>query len=258
MELIKNITKPLALASAFMYASCTMAQPQPSHTQIEGAAGKGFALIELFTSEGCSSCPPADRLIEALQKDNPEAPLYILAYHVDYWDHQGWKDRFSDHAYTLRQQQYASWLNLETIYTPQMIVNGQKEHVGSNAAASEQAIQEALQTAPDDSLTLHATQKGDQLELHYQYNQATAGKAILVALVQKEATSQVTAGENTGRRLPHVQIVRQLKQLDSKNEGHAQLKTPADFNKEGWELIAFVQNKKDGKITAATKAIIQQ
>src|SRR5690349_21565913 len=76
------------------------------------ASNKGFAVVELFTSEGCSSCPPADALVEKIQQDNFNSQIYILAYHVDYWNHQGWKDRFSDREYSNRQRQYASWLNI--------------------------------------------------------------------------------------------------------------------------------------------------
>lgn len=254
MQIIQQITKPIALASVFMYASCSMAQP--SQPELKPAAGKSFAVVELFTSEGCSSCPPADQLIEELQQNNPDAPLYILSYHVDYWDHQGWKDTFSDHAYTLRQQQYASWLRLETIYTPQMIVNGQKEHVGSNAQASVQAINEALNKPTESNLTLHASHNNHQLALHYRYDGDVSGKTILLALVQKKGSSQVTAGENEGRKLPHVQIVRQLLQEEGKREAQLQIKTPADFSNAGYEMIAFVQNKKNGQIIAATKSII--
>src|ERR1700739_857201 len=92
---------------------------------------KGFAVVELFTSEGCSSCPPADQLVARIQQEDQDQPVYILAFHVDYWDRQGWKDGFSDSRYTQRQRRYATWLNLESIYTPQIVVNGRKEFVGS-------------------------------------------------------------------------------------------------------------------------------
>jgi hypothetical protein len=85
--------------------------------------------------EGCSSCPPADELIDRIQKDNDNKQIYIMAFHVDYWDHQGWKDRFSDPEFSKRQRQYANWLNLQTVYTPQIVVNGATEHVGSDQDA---------------------------------------------------------------------------------------------------------------------------
>jgi hypothetical protein len=85
---------------------------------------KGFAVVELFTSEGCSSCPPADDLVAKIQKENNDQPVYILAFHVDYWNNLGWKDSFSSSAFSKRQNQYADWLNLRSVYTPQVIVNG--------------------------------------------------------------------------------------------------------------------------------------
>src|ERR1700709_1440967 len=87
------------------------------------AAGKGFAVIELFTSEGCSSCPPADALVARVQKESNDKPVYILAFHVDYWNHLGWKDAFSSAEYSERQNQYARWLKLSSVYTPQIVVN---------------------------------------------------------------------------------------------------------------------------------------
>src|SRR6476619_4430550 len=104
---------------------------QPT-TQLANEKEPGFAVVELFTSEGCSSCPPADNLLARIQKEDMDKQVYLLAYHVDYWDRQGWKDRFSDAAFTQHQQQYAEWLHLNSVYTPQMVVNGKEEFVGSN------------------------------------------------------------------------------------------------------------------------------
>src|SRR5439155_22515804 len=101
-------------------------------------------IVELFTSEGCSSCPPADTLLRHLvSAQSPNVNVIALGEHVDYWDHQGWKDRFSSAALTNRQQLYASRFNVDSIYTPQMIVDGRAELVGSDAAAARRAIDRA-------------------------------------------------------------------------------------------------------------------
>jgi hypothetical protein len=256
MEYKKNtIAKTVALSFVLGIASCTQAQ---NNNTPDPAPGKAFAVVELFTSEGCSSCPPADRLVEQLQIDNPNAPLYILAYHVDYWDHQGWKDRFSSRQYSNRQQQYVNWLNLSSLYTPQIVVNGQSENIGSDEGATVQAINNALSQHPQGTVSLSATKKENGLEVNYQFNGETNGTVILLALVQKKAESRVTAGENTGRHLPHVQIVRELEQEDTRNHHQLLIPTPADFKPEEYELIAFVQNKKNGKIIAATKSNLHQ
>src|ERR1700743_2334239 len=84
---------------------------------------RGFALVELFTSEGCSSCPPADEFAARIAKENQDKPVYVLAFHVDYWDRLGWKDRYSNPEFSQRQQRYAQYLHLESVYTPQVVVN---------------------------------------------------------------------------------------------------------------------------------------
>src|ERR1700761_7333228 len=108
---------------------------------------KGFAVIELFTSEGCSSCPPADALVARVQKEDNDKPVYILAFHVDYWDRLGWKDAYSSAAYSDRQRRYATWFKLESIYTPQIVVNGDRQFVGSESGSLNGAIKEGLEHA---------------------------------------------------------------------------------------------------------------
>ena len=100
---------------------------------------KGFAVIELFTSEGCSSCPSADEAVTEIAKENAET-VFVIGFHVDYWNNLGWKDQFSDHGYSERQKQYASIFNLNSIYTPQVIVNGKKEFVGSDRGQLKKTI----------------------------------------------------------------------------------------------------------------------
>lgn len=213
---------------------------------------KGFAVVELFTSEGCSSCPPADELVASIQAANKDKNIYILAFHVDYWDHQGWKDRFSDKAYSNRQRQYAEWLNLSTIYTPQIVVNGSSECVGNNASAVTAAISEGLNQQSVQSLTLDCGIAGQQLKVNVKDSGLSGNARLTLALVQRSADSQVKAGENAGRQLSHVQIVRQLKTVTTNDPGIT-LDLPKDFTKEGWELIGFIQDSKTGHITAATK-----
>ncbi|NLR68702.1 DUF1223 domain-containing protein [Chitinophaga varians] len=214
---------------------------------------KGFAVVELFTSEGCWSCPPADALIARLQQGNNNKQLYIMAFHVDYWDHQGWKDRFSQAGFTERQKQYASWLRLNNIYTPQLIVNGKTEMVGSEEGAVLGAVSAALQETSAQPLSLKAVQANRELKITYDGAVANKKARIVVALVQKNASSQVNAGENAGKQLAHVQIVRQLQQQELKEQGAVSLSLPEDFHQNGWEVIAFVQHKNTGAITQSAK-----
>src|SRR5580698_9549864 len=173
--------------------------------RVVNAEGKGFAVLELFTSEGCSSCPPADELMAEIQKESKGKAVYILAYHVDYWNNQGWKDSFSSAAYSKRQVQYGDWLNQPQIYTPQLIINGKAEFVGSDESAIRSAISKQLATKPADTLTLQAQQYNGALKVQYKVTKAIKGSDLLIAIIQKAAQSEVGGGENTGRTLSHVQ-----------------------------------------------------
>ncbi|TWF39901.1 hypothetical protein FHW36_105341 [Chitinophaga polysaccharea] len=217
---------------------------------------KGFAVVELYTSEGCSSCPPADELLSRLEQESNGQPLYLLAFHVDYWDHQGWRDSYSQHAFSERQQQYASWLGLSTVYTPQMVINGTREMIGSNVAAVKQAVNTALDQPASASLILQAHSEARQLEVNWQLSSPRKNTHLLLALVQKSGQSQVRAGENAGRKLSHVQIVRQLTTVNAQESNHTTLQLPDGFNNTDWELIGFVQNSANGKIIAAAKAAL--
>src|SRR3984893_16188948 len=118
-------------------------------------ANRTPVLVELFTSEGCSSCPPADALLAKLDQTQPidGAEIIVLGEHVDYWDGQGWHDRFSSHQYTERQNEYCGRLHVDSAYTPQMIVDGTDQFVGNDAAHAVRAIQHAAET-PKIKLTL--------------------------------------------------------------------------------------------------------
>lgn len=218
---------------------------------------KGFAVVELFTSQGCSSCPPADELVENIQKESNNQPIYILAFHVDYWNRLGWKDVFSSAAYSKRQNQYAQWLNLQTIYTPQIVVNGRKEFIGSEETTLRNAIKSNLQKPCSLVLTLSDIKYDkDKVDLHYNIEGATNQASLVLALVQKSATTNVKAGENGGRTLAHVQIVRNLQtlNLDGKNNGTATIAIPSTLNNQSLEVIAFLQNNSNGEILAAAKS----
>jgi len=219
-------------------------------------AGTGFAVVELFTSEGCSSCPPADAVVAKIEKESTGKPIYILAFHVDYWNRLGWKDVFSSAEYSHRQNQYANWLHLESVYTPQVIVNGKTEFVGSEEGTLRSAIKTSLQTAAIAQITLSDIKiDGAKAKLQYQAQGNTANTVLLLAVVQKSAQTKVERGENGGRTLSHVQIVRSLTNLPLKaNDGSASIQLPKDFNPQDNELIAFLQNSTTGAISGATKA----
>ncbi|WP_461449919.1 DUF1223 domain-containing protein [Mucilaginibacter sp.] len=219
------------------------------------SSDKGFAVIELFTSEGCSSCPPADAVIAKVEKESTDKPIYILAFHVDYWNRLGWKDVFSSSAYSQRQNQYAQWLNLSSVYTPQIVVNGRTEFVGSEEGTLRNAIKTSLQKAPSAQISLSDIKlNSDKVQLQYQTQGNIANNVLLLAIVQKSAQTKVERGENAGHTLSHVQIVREIKSVSLRGEkGSASIELPKGFDAHGSEVIAFLQNTANGEITGATK-----
>ncbi|MBL4674763.1 MAG: DUF1223 domain-containing protein, partial [Mucilaginibacter sp.] len=140
---------------------------------------KGFAVVELFTSEGCSSCPPADAVVEKIEKEMNGQPVYILAYHVDYWNRLGWKDVFSSADYSKRQNTYANWLNLSSVYTPQIVVNGKTEFVGSQEGTLRNAINTGLKQPAQTDLSLDNFKvRNGSATLNY-HTKAAPGQALV-------------------------------------------------------------------------------
>jgi len=222
------------------------------------SSDKGFAVIELFTSEGCSSCPPADALVAKIEKESAGKAIYILAFHVDYWNRLGWKDVFSSAAYSQRQNQYAHWLNLSSVYTPQIVVNGRTEFVGSEEGTLRNAIKTNLAKNATTQISLSDIKiNQNKAEIQYQTQGKTANSVLLLAIVQKTAQTKVERGENAGHTLSHVQIVRGIESISLKGDkGSASIELPKGFDTHGAEVIAFVQNAADGEISGATKAVI--
>jgi hypothetical protein len=220
---------------------------------------KGFALLELYTSEGCSSCPPADELMGRIQNEYKENNVYVLAYHVHYWDRQGWKDIFSNADYTKRQYDYAKFLGKEPIYTPQLIINGKADYVASQETLVRNGIKSALSKPVTTNLSLGASQTNNNLNVNYNIEGTFKNSSLFIAIVQKTAKSNVKRGENANRILSHYQIVHQLHSIDLKDKkGAVSIHLPKSFNEKDFEVIGFVQDKNNGTISVATRANFQQ
>jgi hypothetical protein len=219
---------------------------------------KGFAVIELFTSEGCSSCPPADELVAKIQKESKDKPVYILAYHVDYWNRLGWKDVFSSADYSKRQNDYAGYLHLQSVYTPQIVVNGKSEFVGSEEGTLRNAIKTSLEKPSDVQLALNVSSiEQGHAEIKYTAEGADKSTVLQLAVLQKNAQTKVERGENGGRTLSHVQIVRKLQKVSlNGNSGTIKVTLPQGFDAQSWEIIGFLQNTANGTVTGATRATI--
>ena len=179
------------------------------------------AVVELFTSEGCSSCPPADENLARLTDEAEQRGerVFTLEFHVDYWNDLGWVDRFSDPAYSTRQREYARRLSPGQVYTPQLIVNGQRELLGSNRTETRAAVAEALRIPGQASVAVRARPVAAGIEIGYRVE--TPHPADLQLVVADDAAeTQVEAGENARKRLRHRHVVRTLRTLKVAGELH--------------------------------------
>jgi hypothetical protein len=248
----------IAILAVFLVSSAMITQAITGHIYKAHVnfANKGFAVIELFTSEGCSSCPPADELVSRIQKESTDQPIYILAYHVDYWNRLGWKDVFSNAEYSKRQRQYSEWLHSGSVYTPQIVVNGQKEFIGSEEGTLRNAIKSDLQQSATAALSLSNLKlTNNSIALQYHTESVSKNTSLVLALVEKTAQSKVKSGENSGRTLSHVQIVRELQNisLNGKGNGNSSITIPQALNAKDLELVGFIQNESNGEILCATR-----
>ncbi len=217
-------------------------------------------LLELFTSEGCSSCPPADALLSRLGRTQPVrgADIIILEEHVDYWDRLGWKDPFSSEAATARQNEYGEAFGGDQVYTPQMIVDGRTEFVGSSDTDALRAVRAASQT-PKPAVQL-SWEKDDTLAIHVEpLNNAGKGDGQQVFLVVAENMlhSDVKRGENAGRALEHNGVVRQLLPLgkiDAAAAGFSSsvaVHSASEWNRANLRAVVFLQERRSRHILAA-------
>ncbi|MFP5247300.1 MAG: DUF1223 domain-containing protein, partial [Thermoanaerobaculia bacterium] len=166
-------------------------------------AGETPVVVELFTSQGCSSCPPADALLSQLARDRK---VIALAYHVDYWNRLGWRDPFSSREWSQRQGEYVRAMKLASAYTPQIVVNGAREMVGSNSFAVKRAIEEESRRKPEGTITLTRTRDG--VDVRAQSSRRDV--ELIVVTYENGATTKVESGENRGRTLANDAIVRSL------------------------------------------------
>lgn len=166
-------------------------------------------LVELFTSQGCSSCPPADQFLGELTKQNG---VVALAFHVDYWDYIGWKDEFARPEHTARQKEYRDSLNLRTIYTPQMVIDGRFDAVGSQVSAVKSSIGVAAETAKLP-LTITAVDGKYRVTAPAAEIDQSRPASLWLAVFLRETATPVTRGENAGSTLVEYNIVRELRHL---------------------------------------------
>jgi hypothetical protein len=224
-----------------------------------GAQGKPV-LVELFTSEGCSDCPPADRLLEAIDQKQPLEGVHaiVLSEHVTYWDHQGWRDPFSLEEMTARQQAYSAQFRLPDIYTPQMVVDGTTQFVGSDTRALEAALHDAA-GRPKQELAIENA-RWERGTVDFAVRGTVGHEVRLVAVLAADGThSEVARGENAGRTLHHVAVVRVMKQFGGDALDGRDLKLSAASAPSGpVRLVVFVVEPKTGQVVGAAEQTLQR
>jgi len=235
-------------------------QNNPPVAQVSPGAGPTPVLVELFTSEGCSSCPPADALLSQLGRMQPVhgAELIVLEEHVDYWDRLGWKDPFSSEGMTQRQSEYANAFGGQQVYTPQMVVDGRAEFVGSSERDAFGAVRTASETAKP-AVKLAWTPDGQLAVSIQQLTNATRGETsdIYLAVTEGMLQSNVQRGENSGRELKHDGVVRQLIRTGKIKYGSPQvsstfaIRTMPEWNRANLRAVIFVQEQNSRRVLAA-------
>ena len=248
----------IPIAAAHLQAQNPASQPAPEDN-------RKVVLVELFTSEGCSSCPPADALLRQINGTRTNAGQLIvgISEHVTYWNSLGWADPFSSDIYTGRQNSYGQHFGLDSVYTPQMIVNGSEQFVGSDRTALKRAIEhQSQQLSPMTLHILSSHASGATLSVTFSADGIipSAGLDIIAVLADDADRSSVLRGENSGRTLAHVAVARSLQRITTlKTVGPQTLEipiSPASFGAQGHHLILFAQTPGNGHVLGADTAPI--
>ncbi|NNF58339.1 MAG: DUF1223 domain-containing protein [Rhodothermaceae bacterium] len=221
---------------------------QPVAERSEDVRAPG-AVAELFTSEGCSSCPPADALLSELAERDG---VIALSFHVDYWNDLGWRDPYSRDAFSERQRAYARTLD-GRVYTPQLVVDGTEGFVGSRRMQANQAINTALSETDQVGITLTVQPEDEGLRASYTVGSAPDEAVLHLALVQRTGEQAVARGENRGRTLHHTNIVRTFDTVEA-TSGFRVLTLPEGLSPDDVRVVAYVQEGRVGPILGATIA----
>ena len=262
---MKNPSHFLLTALALILAvTCQAGPPQNA----AGNAGVRVPVVlELFTSEGCSSCPPADALLAKLEEQQPVAGAEIIALeeHVDYWDHEGWVDPFSSGQWTQRQQVYASGFADHGVYTPELVVNGRSGFVGSHGSDAYRAVTSAVaQPRTDVSVSLLKSERHDHEQVRVEVGKVQGAQQgdvveVWLAITETALHSSVTGGENAGHDLHHAPVLRSLHKAGTSNlnatpsfAGESDLKLDSAWKRSNLRIVAFVQEKRSHHILGAT------
>lgn len=215
-------------------------------------------LVELFTSEGCSSCPPADKILAYLERQQPatQAEIITLALHVDYWDYIGWKDEFASPLYSQRQELYGQKFKLESIYTPQMIVDGETEFVGNEPGKAVNTVIKALNSK---KANVEISRAGEKVKIKLTDFPVHEESTVYFVVAEDNLSNRVKRGENSGQKLEHISVARELKSIgliDAKTNDFAietDLTLQPKWETKNLKIIIFAQENASRKIWAVNR-----
>lgn len=256
----------IAGVAAFMILSTFGRSAGVASPRVPGGPPR-VVIVELFTSEGCSSCPPADALLKELSEQQRVNGVQIVALeeHVDYWNHLGWRDPYSSIEYSERQNDYAQVFGTDGLYTPQMVVDGQRELVGSRSLAAREAIQKAADQPKAEIILVPGANVSPsrpvfEVQIKSLDGVAIHGEAeVWIAVTEKGLQTDVKAGENSGETLKHAAVVRSLRKIDTVRDpaGYKrqdQVTIDPGWKKENLAVVVFLAEKSSRKIIGAAAA----
>jgi hypothetical protein len=269
--LVTTLALTTGLVCLFLTGRSTMIRETPSST--DGSPPNRTpspVLVELFTSEGCSSCPPADELLTRLEQTQPVAGAEVIALseHVDYWNRLGWTDPYSSAEFSKRQNDYASAFQTDEVYTPQMVVDGGVQFVGSNSNRAREAVDVAardskavvtVSLASEDRAAASITLAVRVAGLPERWKGDSA--RVLLAITESGLRSNVASGENAGRRLTHSAVVRRLSRLGDINSGESGafaaqpvVRIEKAWKRDSLRAVVFVQDRSSLRVLGASAA----
>src|SRR5215207_2303364 len=275
MRKLSAIVFGVAALAVFAVVAMTLngqrtGKAEPEKQMVEAPAAPAVTrravVVELFTSEGCSSCPPADALLSRLDATQPVegAEVIPLALHVDYWNHLGWADPFSSRQFSERQGEYAAAFGRDGVYTPQMVVDGVKEFNGGNSSLAREAIGKAAREPKGEVLLARTSSQSEGLvRISAQidnFPKPTGGESVnvLLAVTESNLATDVARGENSGRKLAHVGVVRSLKTLGGLPEGpgtsfkaETEVTVEKGWRRENLRAVVFAQERGTRRVLAA-------
>ena len=262
---MRSIVISVLFCICFVFAGCSSEKvsdeklsnkgPEPPAPTAKPAGTREPVLVELFTSEGCGNCPPADAELALLDSAQPVqgAEVIALGFHVDYFNDRGWKDEYSSSQFTDRQNKYARLWKLDSIYTPQMIVDGQKQFVGSDGRQAADVIAKAAVPA---KANVDVALNEKRVEINVQNIAKHEVATVYLAATEDNLVTNVKAGNNSGKTLKHVSVVRGFAEIAALSPTQSGMKTSVDikpdpkWKKENTRYVVFVQENDSGRVIA--------